>query len=398
MSITKNIVYTHFFKHIIIYIRNILVRINSYTKRKSIFKGIDIFSGKMLCSFERQEHINDGGFKEYYKVIFNTNNIVNVSYKNLKNSTGCIIHQFKYALPVCQVYALYNSIAQKKPLYFVETGFINSIFGFIKNTDIPLKFRRSNAFFIDDMAFYFDAKIPSRIECYLNSDDSIISCETSERCRKLISFITSNKLTKYNFQSLELDSELQLELGSGSDNILLADQRHSDASILRGNANSESFQRMRDEACSKIPESKIFIKTHPDRFTAKRDCYFTDIKNSNYIKKITEPCNPYTILEKVNTVYVCTSQLGMEALLAGKKVITYGNPIYAGWGLTEDRIPCKRRQRKVTLEELFHAIYLHFTIYVNPYTGKQCELEEFLEALLSLREEYFEYIQDGKIF
>ena len=42
------------------------------------------------------------------------------------------------------------------------------------------------------------------------------------------------------------------------------------------------------------------------------------------------------LLTVVDEVHVLTSLTGFEALLRGKMVICYGQPFYAGWGLTND--------------------------------------------------------------
>jgi len=105
---------------------------------------------------------------------------------------------------------------------------------------------------------------------------------------------------------------------------------------------------------------------------------------------ITAPVNPYVLLERVDLVYTCTSQLGFEALMAGKKVKTYGMPIYAGWGITEDAFPCPRRKSKRSVEEIFYALYIVFATHIDPFTRERCALEQYLESLLVLRDRYFE--------
>jgi capsular polysaccharide export protein len=95
-------------------------------------------------------------------------------------------------------------------------------------------------------------------------------------------------------------------------------------------------------------------------------------------------------------VYTCTSQLGFEALLAGKKVKTYGMPIYAGWGLTEDTLSCPRRKRKRSVEELFYALYIAFAVHIDPFTSERCSLEQYLDSLLRLRTMYFASASSGE--
>ena len=53
-----------------------------------------------------------------------------------------------------------------------------------------------------------------------------------------------------------------------------------------------------------------------------------------------------SLISLVDEVHTITSLVGQ--IRHRKKVITYGLPFYAGWGLTEDRISCPRRKRKLS--------------------------------------------------
>ncbi len=57
-------------------------------------------------------------------------------------------------------------------------------------------------------------------------------------------------------------------------------------------------------------------------------------------------------------------------------------------GLTQDRQICERRTNTRTLEELFYIAYIMYTYYVNPDRKCRCEIEEAMDYLLNLREEY----------
>ena len=95
-----------------------------------------------------------------------------------------------------------------------------------------------------------------------------------------------------------------------------------------------------------------------------------------------ENLNPISLLQAVDEVYVVSSQMGIEALLCGKKVVCYGIPFYSGWGLTIDRgFGSSVRHKKRALEELFYAAYLKFTYYFNPATGKKSDLHGVLRYL-----------------
>ena len=65
-----------------------------------------------------------------------------------------------------------------------------------------------------------------------------------------------------------------------------------------------------------------------------------------------------------------TSLTGFEALLRGKRVVTYGLPFYAGWGLTEDELVCERRTRTRTLDELVYLTLIAYPRYLHVDSGE----------------------------
>ena len=79
--------------------------------------------------------------------------------------------------------------------------------------------------------------------------------------------------------------------------------------------------------------------------------------------------------------------------MCGKDVHCFGMPVYAGWGLTKDRLTLERRSARVSLEELVHALYVRFAVYVHPETGKLCAFEECADVMADLRAEYFGHTQ-----
>jgi capsular polysaccharide export protein len=60
-----------------------------------------------------------------------------------------------------------------------------------------------------------------------------------------------------------------------------------------------------------------------------------------------------------------TSLVGFEALLRGLPVTTFGQPFYAGWGLTRDHAPLERRSRRLSLDELVAGALLRYPRYVS---------------------------------
>src|SRR5690606_7598479 len=100
-------------------------------------------------------------------------------------------------------------------------------------------------------------------------------------------------------------------------------------------------------------------KTHPDVLAGKKRGYLEAVTGDR-VRLWAKPVPPLDLLDAVDHVYTVTSQLGFEALMAGKPVTCFGAPFYAGWGLTDDRVAMPRRGRTRTVEQVFAAAYLRY--------------------------------------
>jgi len=290
---------------------------------------------------------------------------------------------------------LYNALLKQKKIVFIEDGFFYNIISHTKSLtgNYPLEFTQAMSFTIDDITAHFDASLPSKLEQMIVSDYQIDYDELI-RASSLIQTIIENKITKYNYQSLK-----NKIYGSKESKILVVDQAYGDYSVYKSGVSEEVFKRMLKDAIAENPEADILVKVHPDmivnpnRAGAKNGGYFWNMKieHQNVIL-ISEEINPYVIIKQVQKVYVCTSQLGFESLMAGKEVYTYGVPFYAGWGLTIDRGNSeylnRRRGKHRTVEEIFWFSYIWYSRYYSPARRVKCELEDVLETLQKFRIQY----------
>lgn len=280
-----------------------------------------------------------------------------------------------------------NSILSNQEIYFGEDAFLRCIVGTSQLVDPDQKcFQDSCGFIIDDLTAYFDSTRPSRMEILLNSDLEITPEEKS-RARRVMKKLVETKISKYNNQPIS-----KLNIGKNKQKVLVVDQSYKDYSILKGSANDLTFERMLHCAIQENPNADILIKTHPDTIGAnstKPKCYYQNIKEAGNVYKLTENINPFSVIDMVNKVYVCTSQFGFEALIAGKEVHTFGIPFYSNWGLTIDSQTCDRRTRKRSLEDLFFIAYILMSVYINPKTNQPCQIEDAIDYLLEMREHYF---------
>ena len=128
--------------------------------------------------------------------------------------------------------------------------------------------------------------------------------------------------------------------------------------------------------------------TPRSRVTGRKKGYLTRLDNPR-IKIIDFACNPWSVIEVVDKVYVVTSQLGFEALLAGKDVYCYGAPFYAGWGLTRDTVALSRRRARPSVEQLFAAVYFDYAHYICPERKRRISFEAALDWLTAKRDHAF---------
>lgn len=272
----------------------------------------------------------------------------------------------------------------KIPLFIIENSFIRSAYCWDGGT-VKKEYSSGISFIIDSVQ-YFDATEASEMEKTLSNPDFKLSDEEKKRARACIDKIVKTHLTKYNHQPI-----FEPKIGrNGVKKILVIDQAYRDMSIQKGLANDETFERMLQAAIDENPNADIIVKTHPDAIQGSRKGYYQHLIPHDNVYTLTEPINPISLIKYCDKVYVCSSQFGFEALMCNKEVHVFGMPFYAGWGLTKDRQVCKRRNVRRTLEEVFYAAYIIHSIWVNPDKKEQCEIEEAIDYVLRLRDEYFE--------
>ncbi len=88
------------------------------------------------------------------------------------------------------------------------------------------------------------------------------------------------------------------------------------------------------------------------------------------------------LIERSEGVFIADSEIGFDALLAGRPVWCFGAPFFAGWGLTQDMgLNAPRRGRTLSAEALFAGVCLQAARYVDPLTGQACSARQALERL-----------------
>jgi len=271
--------------------------------------------------------------------------------------------------------------AKKKGLEFwcLEDGFL----GYLNH---PAADQRRLSVVVDKSGIYYNAHTPSDLELMLNKDDWIVP-ELLTRAEAAMARIRKWRLSKYNHAPFDLSGELSEKLAAfKGPKVLVVDQTYGDKSIVEGMGSDEMFQDMLRDALEENPTALVIAKVHPDVLAGTKQGHFNVHRNEERVLYVAEEATPQALLEKVDQVYVVTSQMGLEGLIAGKKVTCYGLPFYAGWGLTHDKQFCEARIANRTLAELFAAAYMTYTRYRDPFSGECCEIERVLDLLVAERQ------------
>ena len=286
---------------------------------------------------------------------------------------------------------LADAVRTGAKIVLCEDGFLRSADTWA-NHAAPPRYRHGCSLVLDTQGCYYDATRESAIERMLNDPELVVTEVERREARRLIDRIVGAKLTKYNHQPLDVPSVGR----PGRRKVLVVDQSYGDYAIKKGWADDSTFETMLADAVRDNPDADILVKTHPDTMTGRRKGYYDGLVEHDNVFRAAMPVNPYSLMELVDRVYVCSTQFGFEALMAGKEVHVYGMPFYAGWGLTHDRQRNPRRTRTRTLEEVFHIFYLRYTRWYNPDTGKACSIDEAIDWLLAIRDEWWRASRPGK--
>jgi len=258
--------------------------------------------------------------------------------------------------------------------------------GFLGYLSHPSVDGRRLSLVVDKSGIYYDAHTPSDLEAMLNRDDWITP-ELLDRAEDAMARIRRWRLSKYNHAPTELSTELRERLSAfKGPKVLVVDQTYGDKSIVQGMASDDLFQDMLRDALEENPTALVIVKVHPDVLAGTKEGHFNVNRKEERVLYVAEEASPHALLEKVDQVYVVTSQMGLEGLIAGKKVSCYGLPFYAGWGLTHDKQLCEARIANRSLAELFAAAFIQYSRYIDPYSGEPCELERVLDLLVAERQ------------
>lgn len=252
---------------------------------------------------------------------------------------------------------MFYSKSKKLRFYRMEDGFIRSAeLGASHCVPYSLVLDKSGG-------LYYDASTKSDLEDLLLNYSFIDNPELIKRSREVISLINRLGLSKYN----QAEDEFKAEVSSikTKKRVAVLGQVDSDVSILLGNPNNYTSEDLVKLAVCENPDAEVVYRPHPEVYKGYQKSRFKK-KRIEKVASLSSPDESINeFLKDVDQVYTITSLTGFEALLRGIKVTVVGVPFYSGWGVSDDRAEIERRDRQLSIEEIFAVAYILYPRYLG---------------------------------
>lgn len=284
---------------------------------------------------------------------------------------GCVVG---WGLKPTSTRARELSIKSDASYIALEDGFIRSIHPGAEQPPLSLV--------IDRLGVHYDATSPSELESLITRSSYNFDETRLERAKNGLERMRAHAISKFNHAPWLSEEQMGLDPARRAGRVLVIDQTAGDSSISYGLASASSFSDMLTAARSENPGAEIVVKLHPEVVAGRKQGHLAWVADDEDTKVIRNNANPWSLIEAVDKVYVVTSQVGLEALLAERQVVCFGAPFYAGWGLTDDRVAIARRTARPSREQMFAAIYFDYSRYISPLTCREIGFEQALEWII----------------
>lgn len=271
------------------------------------------------------------------------------------------------------------------PLIRMEDGFLRSV-------GLGVDYHYPFSLALDDCGIYYDPARPSRMTHILAEIKQHPDLpRLLERSDKLLNLIVENGLSKYNTPSdPEVVKKLQ-KLPRNKPVVLVPGQVDGDASVKRGGGLIQSNEQLLKAVRKNCPKALIVYKVHPDVVSGMKKGRISNETQKACTDLILTSGSLNDYWPYVDEVHTLTSLSGFEALLRGKRVVTYGKPFYAGWGLTTDEVFESQRKSVLTLKELIAGVMILYPNYWDWQTSNACRPEDVCHRILNRQQPEVKY-------
>lgn len=264
--------------------------------------------------------------------------------------------------------------AAEGPVVRMEDGFLRSV-GLGSDFHVPL------SLVVDARGIYFDPSRQSDLEHLLAHQD--FDAGELARAARIRERIVALDVSKYNVGArarLALPAE-----AADKKVVLVVGQVEDDASIRLGTIDVCTNTALLKAAREAAKDAYVVWKPHPDVTSGNRRGAVSPADAARLADLVVTDVSVGGCLAVADEVHTMTSLVGFEALLRRLRVVVYGHPFYAGWGLTVDRHPHPRRTRARTLDELVAATLFRYARYVHPATLELTTPEAIVDYLVDAR-------------
>jgi capsular polysaccharide export protein len=295
--------------------------------------------------------------------------------------------------------------------------------GFVRSVGLGSDMIRPLSLVLDERGVYFDARRVSDLE-HLLQTGSFTQSDIS-RAHAVRQFIVAHGVTKYNLDAWTGGAREMMGVSGVAEEVSVQSSADASASVSdSGHSSSGAAWPVKERARARVllvpgqveddasirlgcvsirtnlgllqavrdanPDAWVVYKPHPDVVSGNRRGKVHLSEALHYADHVELDKSVIDCIDACDEVHTMTSLTGFDALLRGKRVVTYGQPFYAGWGLTEDR--CEggqallRRTRLLMLDELVAGVLLKYPIYWDWQLQGYTTCEAVLRRLVDERD------------
>lgn len=262
-----------------------------------------------------------------------------------------------------------------------DFGFIHIEDGFIRSKGLGAHLNLPVSWVFDKRGIYYDPSSESDLEIILEKIS--LSKNKEERINSIIGSIIDMNITKYNLEYEDVPQAIP------DNSVVVIGQVEDDRSVLLGGTLAQKNIELIKEAKKLYPDKKLYFKPHPDYEELLRPEDSSNTKIHNICDKVLTKCSIDFCFKNFDEFIVNTSLTGFEALIRGKKVTCFGEPFYAGWGLTNDLSHkyIKRRKRTLSINELAYGVLVDYPTYFDLETGNEIRVEDAINKIINHEEQ-----------
>lgn len=251
--------------------------------------------------------------------------------------------------------------------------------GFVRSVGLGAAFARPSSWVFDERGIHYDASRPSDLETILQTSE--FQPALLARAAALRERIVGARVTKYNLAGRSWHRP------AGQKRVcLVLGQVESDAALRFGAPGIRSNVELVRHVRASNPGAYLLYKPHPDVIGGLRDPGHAEYEAGQSCDEVVTDTDITELFDRIDEFHVMTSLAGFEALLRGKKVVTYGQPFYAGWGMTVDTFSIPRRTRRLTLDQLVAGALLLYPRYLSARTARLTTPEAALDEIIRSRQ------------